>query len=128
MVRLRALQAVLVLFGLLFLAAIIPIVMSLSSKSQSDAAFPMLMSLYVPMGVFLLLAVRNPSTHRSLIAFAGWANFAHGAVMAVQAFEFPAVRDFKFGSIAFIVIAAILLALLPAKPPVAQSSSVPAYR
>jgi hypothetical protein len=126
MVRERVLKIVLVLFGLLFLAGIIPVAMFLSSKNQSDAGVPMLMSLYVVLGVFLLLAVRNPPSHRSLIAYAAWANLAHGAVMAVQTFEFPGVRDFKFGSITFLVIGAVLLTLAPAKKTVEKPAALAA--
>lgn len=118
MVRERALKIVLVLFGLLFLAGLIPIAMFLWSKNEAGAGVPMLMSLYVALGVFLLLAVPNPSRHRSLIAYAAWANLAHGAVMTVQIFEFPGVNDFRYGSVSFIAIGAILLALLPKKSPV----------
>jgi len=40
----------------------------------------MMLSLYVTLGIFLLLAARNPSANRSVIAFAAWANIAHAAV------------------------------------------------
>jgi multidrug transporter EmrE-like cation transporter len=123
MFRERALKVVLVLFGLLFLAGLYPIVTSLSSKSEAQAGFAMLMSLYVALGVFLLLAARNPSAHRSLIAYAAWANIAHGAVMAAQAFEFPADPDFVRGAIAFVVIGSILLALAPPKQPAERPST-----
>ena len=122
MLRQRALKIVLVLFGLLFLAGTIPLGMSLWSRNQADAGTPMLMSLYVALGVFLLLAVRNPSAHRSLIAYAAWANLAHGTVMLIQRFEFPGDRDLRFGSIAVVVIGAILLALVPKKQPVAEKN------
>ena len=49
----------------------------------------MMLSLYVTLGIFLLLAARKPSANRSLIAFTVWSSFAHAALMAVQAF-----RDF----------------------------------
>lgn len=45
----------------------------------------MMLSLYFTLGIFLLLAARNPSAHRSLIAYAGWANSAHAAAMALMA-------------------------------------------
>lgn len=44
-------------------------------------------SLYVALGIFLLIAVRNPSANRSLIAFTAWSSFAHTAVMAVTSFS-----------------------------------------
>jgi hypothetical protein len=42
-------------------------------------------SIYVTLGVFPLLAIRNPSANRSMIAFTAWSSFAHGAVMGTQA-------------------------------------------
>jgi hypothetical protein len=44
------------------------------------------MSLYVTLGVFLIMAARNPSANRSLIAFTAWSSFAHAVLMAGQAF------------------------------------------
>ena len=44
----------------------------------------MMLSVYVTLGVFVLLAVRNPSANRSLIAFTVWSSIAHAAVMAIQ--------------------------------------------
>src|SRR5438105_11543157 len=84
--RERALKILLVLVGLLFLAGIYPLMTSLRQRNESEFA-PMMLSLYVTLGIFLLLATRNPSANRSLIAFAAWSSFAHGAVMAVQAFQ-----------------------------------------
>lgn len=122
MFRERALKVVLVVFGLLFVAGLTPIYMFLLSKNQADTGVPMLMSLYVALGVFLLLAVRNPSAHRSLIAYAGWANLAHGTIMLVQHFEFPRDLDLKVGSVTVIAIGVILLALVPRKQPVAEKT------
>src|SRR2546421_2211349 len=44
------------------------------------------------LGVFLMLAARNPSAHRSLIAYAVWSSFAHTAVMALMAIQLPNKR------------------------------------
>ena len=41
------------------------------------------------LGVFLVLAARNPSAYRSLIAYAVWSSVAHGAVMALMAIQLP---------------------------------------
>jgi hypothetical protein len=80
--RERALKIVLVGVGLLFCAAIYPLILMV----KQDPALAMMMSLYAALGVFLLLASRNPSAHRSLIAFAAWSSFAHASVMAVQTY------------------------------------------
>jgi len=72
----RALKIVLVLVGLLFLATVYPMLGGVLHTEQSDTGDTMMMSLYATLGVFLLLAVRNPPAHRSLIAFAAWSSFA----------------------------------------------------
>lgn len=70
MLRERVLKIMLILVGLLFLAAIYPVIGGLLDPAHSDSGDTMMVGLYVPLGVFLLMAVRNPSAHRSLIAFA----------------------------------------------------------
>jgi hypothetical protein len=122
MKRERALKIVLVLVGLLFCAAVYPLIL----MAKQDPALAMMMSLYVTLGVFLLIASRNPSEHRSLIAFTGWSSFAHAAVMGVQAsLGFIARREI-FGVATFIVIGAALISLVPARQPVERSSIVTA--
>jgi hypothetical protein len=51
---------------LLFIATIYPLI----GFVRQEPAFSMMMSLYVTLGIFLVFAARNPSAHRSLIAFA----------------------------------------------------------
>jgi hypothetical protein len=46
--------------------------------------FMMIVGVYATLGVFLLMAARNPEAHRSLIWFAVWSSVVHGAIMAVQ--------------------------------------------
>jgi hypothetical protein len=81
MIRERALKVVLVLVGLVFSAGIYPLVTSLRDgwQANKEDALPMMLSLCVTLGVFLLVAARNPSENRSVIAFAAWSSFAHGA-------------------------------------------------
>jgi hypothetical protein len=82
MIRERALKVVLVLVGLLFTAAVYPLV----GMHLDDQALRMMLSVYATLGIFLLVAARNPSVHRSLIAFTAWSSFAHAGVMAVQVY------------------------------------------
>ncbi len=109
--RERALKVVLVLVGLIFTAGAYPLVMFFSR----DPAVAMIMSIYVTMGIFLLLAARNPAANRSLIAFAGWANVAHAAVMAVQEYKHVIERQELMGLILFGIVGLALIALAPAK-------------
>jgi hypothetical protein len=69
--RERALKILLVLVGLLFSAVVYFLVRFLWQPNPADA-LPMMLSLYVALGIFLLLAARNPSDSRSLIAFTAW--------------------------------------------------------
>jgi len=61
MIRERALKIVLVLVGLLFSAGVPPVTESLWHANQAMYAHDMMRSLYVALGIFLLIAVRNPS-------------------------------------------------------------------
>ena len=77
----------------------------------------MFLSFFIPVGVFLLMAARRPSEHRSMIALAAWWNISHGAVMAIQTVEawiHGVHRNFT-DVIVFLVIGVVLLVLLPAK-------------
>ena len=115
--RERALKIVLVLVGLLFLAGIYPLTMSLWKMNESDYGDDMMLSLYFALGIFLLMAVRNPSANRSLIAFAAWSSFAHGAVMSVLAVHIASERGGLLSAVAGLVIIGVALILLaPAKP------------
>ena len=110
MKRERALKVVLVIVGLIFVAGVYPLIL----VAKQDPALAMMMSLYVTLGIFLLLASRNPSENRSLIAFAAWSSFAHAVIMTEKAFLGFIVRRELFGVAIFIVIGAVLIALQPA--------------
>ena len=116
MVRERAMKIVLVLVGLLFLAGVYPLA---TSAQQADkwGGDEMMLSIYVALGVFVLLAVRNPAANRSLIAFTAWSSFAHGAVMTLMAYKNAHERAGLLIAVAVLcVIGVALLALAPAKP------------
>lgn len=124
MLRLRALQVTLALTGLLYSAAIIPTVLPLLPPGSSDnTGDTMMMSLYFTLGIFLLIAVRNPSAHRSLIAFAAWSNLAHAVTMSTLGIYVPSQRTgFLIGSALLVVIGVALLVLLPLKAPANASA------
>src|SRR6266702_6346405 len=116
--RQRALKVVLVVVGLLFSAGVYPLMMMV----KQDPALAMMMSLYATLGIFVLLAARNPSEHRSLIAFTAWSSFAHATLMAVQASLNLIPRRELVGVARFIVIGVMLIALAPAKKPAERAS------
>ncbi len=121
--RERALKVVLVLVGLLFTAGVYPLIGSLLHPADSDTGDTMMLSLYVTLGVFLLIAARNPSAHRSVIAFAAWSSFAHAVAMSILGLEIPSQKvGFLVGSAVLVVIGVGLIALNPAKPSVERIS------
>jgi len=117
--RERALKIVLMLVGLLFVALVYPLVIF----ARQDPALSMMFSVYVTLGIFLLLAVRNPSGSGSLIAFTAWSSLAHATVMGVQAFQNMISHGELLGVAAFAVIGIALIALAPAKHPAERISA-----
>jgi peptidoglycan/LPS O-acetylase OafA/YrhL len=113
--RERTLKVVLVLVGLIFSAGVFPVAKSLWFQDQSMYTFDMMLSLNVALGIFLLIASRNPSANRSLIAFTAWSCFAHAAVMAVTSFSKGGYRGDIWGVGVLMIIGAALIALAPAK-------------
>jgi len=114
----RALKVVLVIVGLTSIAEIYLVTRDLWHLHASDPGDTMMYSLDITLGIFLLIAVRNPSAHRSLVAYAAWSSFAHAPVMSVLAFGPSYVNDragYWGGSVWLVAIGAALLALSPAK-------------
>ena len=120
MKRERLTQIVLVIVGLFNLALIYFLFMDLWHSSWllegKNEIEPMFLSIFVPVGIFLLMAARRPSEYRSMIALVVWWNISHGAVMAIQTVEawtHGVHRNFIDVIIA-LVIGVVLLTLLPA--------------
>jgi hypothetical protein len=107
--RERALKGVLVLVGLLFTAGIYPLTMFF----RGEAALAMMLSVYATLGIFLLMAARNPAAHRSLIAFTAWSSLVHAAVMGTQAYLNIVARGELIGVAVLVLIGAALIVLAP---------------
>ena len=122
MVRERVLSVVLVLVGLLFSAAAYPAIGGILDPMHSDTGDTMQMAIYACLGVFLLIAARNPGAHRSLIAFAAWSSFAHALVMSMLGFEIASQRTgFLIASAILVAVGVALIVLAPAKQPGPQT-------
>ena len=136
MKRERLTQIVLVIVGLLNLAPSYFLYMDLRHSSWllegKCECGPMFLSFFVPVGVFLLIAARRPSEHRSMIALVAWWNISHGAVMGIQTVEawiHGVHRNFA-DVIVMLVFGVVLLVLLPPKrevvaPGVARTGAEP---
>src|SRR5258706_15392938 len=118
--RERALQVVLVGLGLGTAGAnISALVTSLGRLSPTGGTTaPMFYTILAALGVFLVLAARNPSAYRSLIAYTVWSSVAHGTVMTVMAIQLPTKRgDLLVGAALAGLGAAHLFVFAPLKEP-----------
>jgi len=115
--RERTRQLILGLVGLVFVGLVYPLGSDLWHakwlvQMNDNECEPMFLSFFVVLGLFLLLALKKPSAHRSLIAFAAWWSLFHASVMAVQTVEAwnrGVHRDYGDVVIAGIIGAALLV-------------------
>src|SRR5216684_9038935 len=90
--RTKYLRIALLLVGLIFIIGIYPLTIlwpsgwSWHTTGQSEY-LQMILGIYATLGVFLVIASRNPLAHRSLIWFTVWSSVVHGGIMAAQSFE-----------------------------------------
>jgi hypothetical protein len=126
--RLKYLKVALVLVGVTFIAGIYLLMIVWPSgwrwhTGHSD--YPMMIvGVYATLGVFLLIAARNPLDHLSLIRFTAWSSIVHGVIMAVQSFGAPENHGHLAGDVpALLIVAGVLLALIPR-----GAAAVPARR
>jgi hypothetical protein len=112
-----ALKIMLGFVGFLFVALTYPMIVFV----RQAPSLSMMFSLYVTLGVFLLLAIRDPSAHQSLIAFTAWSSLVHAVLMGTQAMENMVERSELAGVAALVLIGIGLIALAPAKQPGAST-------
>jgi Family of unknown function (DUF6632) len=127
----RTLQVVLVLVGLFYSFwgyFLFDALWHSSWLNRHDDVGPMFVTLNMVLGVFLLLAVKQPAKHRSLIAYGAWSSLAHGFTMSIQSAEAAAHgihrNDSPWDIVIFGVIGVALLVLLPAKQPSPASAPI----
>lgn len=112
------LRPVLTAFGLVFIFGIFLLNRIWPSgwawQPEQPAYFQMILGIYATLGVFLLLAARNPGQHLGLIWFTVWSSLVHAGVMAVHSFTDPGQIGHLWGDVAALVLtAAVLAALTP---------------
>ena len=116
--RAKYLRLVLFLVGLIFTVGIYPLTIIWPSgwawhSGQSDY-LQMILGIYATLGVFLMVASRDPLAHRSLIWFTIWSSVVHGGIMAAQSVANPEHIGHLWGDVlALLVVAAVLGFLMP---------------
>jgi hypothetical protein len=120
--RLKYLRIALVAIGIFFIIGIYPFMMIWEGgwrwvPNQSEYE-QMILGIYATLGVFLILASKNPLENRSLIWFTVWSSVVHGGIMAVQAILETNERGHLWGDVPGLFIVAIVLGtLMPKKRP-----------
>jgi hypothetical protein len=115
--RVRFLRIALIVVGLTFLIGVYPLTIlwpagwSWHHDGQS-LYLQMILGIYATLGVFLLMAARDPLAHRSLIWFTVWSSIVHGGIMAAQSIAYPEHRGHLIGDVPALLIVAIVLGFL----------------
>ena len=112
----QPLSTILLLVGLVFIFGIVPLMQWWPAGWQWQPNHPeyeqMIQGVYATLGVFLVIASRNPAAHRSLIAFTAWSSIVHAGIMAVQAVGDSTEKGHLLGDIPALIIVGVLLLFL----------------
>ena len=125
--RIKYLRIALLVVGLIFIFGMWPLTIFWPSGWSWHAGgrseyLEMILGIYATLGVFLIIASRDPMAHRSLIWFTVWSSIVHGAIMAVQSIANPQHIGHLWGDVlALIIVAAALAALTPRQTAATQS-------
>jgi hypothetical protein len=114
--RTKYLRIALLVVGLIFIVGIYPLTILWPSgwswNTGQSEYLQMILGIYATLGVFLVMASRNPLAHRSLIWFTVWSSVVHGGIMAVQSFAHSEYMGHLWGDVLALFVVAIALALL----------------
>ncbi len=115
--KLGALRVALVVFGIIFIVGIYPLTILWPSGWAWHMGGPsmylqMILGIYATLGVFLLLAARNPLANLSLISFTVWSSVVHAGIMAAQSIVYPEHRGHLYGDVPALLLIAVVLAIL----------------
>jgi hypothetical protein len=112
------LRLVLAVFGAIFLL-VYPLAVVWPSgwawhagPPQDSQYFMMIVGVYATLGVFLMIASRNPGAHLSLIWFTVWSSLVHATVMAVQSFGDGDHMGHLAGDVPALLLVAVVLSAL----------------
>ena len=129
--QVRYLRIALIVVGLIFIVGVYPLMMALWPSGwrwnpNQPEYEQMILGVYATLGVFLLLASRDPLQHLSLIRFTVWSSLVHAGIMAVQAIQTPGERGHLLGDVPALVIVALVLAGLTPRCAPSEAAKVAA--
>ena len=114
--RIKVLRVVLIAVGLIFIFGVYPLTIVWPSgwawhaEGRSEY-LEMILGIYVTLGVFLLIASRDPLANRSLIWFTVWSSVVHGGIMAAQSLAKAEHIGHLWGDVLALFLVAIALAV-----------------
>lgn len=117
--RIRYLKIALRVFGLFLIVGLYPLMNWIwpdgwAWEPRQTKYEQMIQGIYATLGVFLVLAAKDPLANRSLIQFTVWSSIVHAGIMAAQAGHDHAERANLMGDVpALFAMAFILWWLLP---------------
>jgi hypothetical protein len=114
--RVKYLRIALLVVGVIFIVGIYPLTILWPSgwswNTGQSEYLQMILGIYATLGVFLLIASRNPLAHRSLIWFTVWSSIVHAGIMAAQSLANTQYMGHLWGDVLALFVVAIVLALL----------------
>ncbi len=126
--RIKYLRIALIIFGLILIFFVFPAMLLWPSgwrwlPNQTNYE-QMIVGIYVTLGVFLLLAAKNPLQNLSLIWFTVWSSFVHGGIMLIQAIVYAHEMGHLAGDVPALFLMGIILAILtPRKSQLANKTA-----
>jgi hypothetical protein len=124
--RIKVLRVALMVVGVIFIVGIYSLIIIWPSgwswHSGPSHSLPhylqMILGVYATLGIFLLIASRNPLANLSLIWFTVWSSIVHAAIMAAQSLANPEHMGHLWGDVpALLLVAAVLALLTPRSGP-----------
>ena len=84
--------------------------------------FMMIVGVYATLGVFMILASRDPAANSSLIRFVIWSSVVHAGVMAWEAVRNPMMAGHLYGDVPALILIAVVLGYLTLDRPAARAA------
>jgi hypothetical protein len=129
--RIKYLRVALLVGGVVFIMGLWPLTVIWPSgwawhRGGRSDYLEMILGIYATLGVFLMIASRDPLEHLSLIWFTVWSSVVHAAIMAVQVVACPEHLGHLWGDVPALLLIALLLAVLTPRGFAAPARSVAA--
>ena len=114
--RLSYLRVALVVVGVTFIVGVYPLTILWPSgwvwHTGQSYYLQMILGVYATLGVFLLMAAKDPLKNTSLIWFTVWSSLVHAGIMAMQSFSAPEQHGHLLGDVPALFLIGVVLAIL----------------